>query len=223
MFGTEFVTIYGKDVGMVNFNTQAICEIIGITRRQVQYWDESDFIKPSVRQASGHGSTRLYSFFDLIQMRVAKTLMEGGISLQKIRKSLKYLRIHAPTVKNPLGELKFLTDGKGIFVLTADTSIIEDTLKNGQLVFALALGNIVKELSQNIQRFIVKKDVVVEAGGERFNVIVEADPEKGGFKVKCPSLNPHSFSSGETEEEALEMIKGVLVKGIVEYPKHEAV
>ena len=208
---------------MVNFNTQTVCEIIGITPRQAQYWDETDFIKPSVRQASGHGSTRLYSFFDLIQMRVAKTLIEGGVSLQKIRKTLKYLRIHAPKVKNPLGELKFLTDGDSVFVLTADKNTVEDVLKNGQLVFALALGNIVKELSSNIQRFIVKKDVVVEAGGEQFNVTVEADPEKGGFRTKCTSLNPHSFCNGETEEEALEMIKDVLVKGVAGCPKQEAV
>lgn len=152
---------------MVNFNTQTVCEIIGITRRQVQYWDETGFIKPSVRQASGHGSMRLYSFFDLIQMRVAKTLIEGGVSLQKIRKTLKYLRIHAPKVKNPLGELKFLTNGESIFVLTVDKNIVEDTLKNGQLVFALALGNIVKELISNIQRFIAKKDVVVETVGKK--------------------------------------------------------
>ncbi len=208
---------------MVNFNTQTVCEIIGITRRQVQYWDETDFIKPSVRQASGHGSTRLYSFFDLIQMRVAKTLIEGGVSLQKIRKSLKYLRINVPKVKNPLGELKFLTDGESVFVLTADKNTVEDVLKNGQLVFALALGNIVKELSSTIQRFIVKKDVVVETGGKQFNVTVEADPEKGGFRAKCPSLNSHSFYNGETEEEALEMIKDVLVKGVAGRPKQEAV
>lgn len=208
---------------MVTFTTQAVCEVIGITRRQVQYWDETDFIKPSVRQASGHGSTRLYSFFDLVQMRVAKTLIEGGVSLQKIRKSLKYLRIHAPKVKNPMGGLKFLTDGDGIFVLTVDSNIVEDTLRNGQLVFALALGNIVKELSHNIQRFIVKKATVVEAGGERFDVMLEADPEKGGFRAKCPSLSPHSFFNGETEEAVLEMIKEVLMKEVAGCSKQEAV
>jgi DNA-binding transcriptional MerR regulator len=208
---------------MVNFNTQTVCEIIGITRRQVQYWDETDFVKPSVRQASGHGSTRLYSFFDLVQMRVAKTLMKGGVSLQKIRKTLKYLRIHAPKVKNPLGGLKFLTDGDGIFVLTADKNIVEDTLRDGQLVFALALGNIVKDLSHNVQRFIVKKDVVLEAGGEQFCITLEADPEKGGFRAKCPSLNPLSFFSGETEEEVLELIRVVLAKEVGGCPKQEAV
>jgi hypothetical protein len=126
-------------------------------------------------------------------------------------------------VKNPLGELKFLTDGDSIFVLTADSNVVADTLRSGQLVFALALGNIVKELNCDIQKFIVKKDVVVEAGGKQFNVTVEADPEKGGFKAKCSILKPQSFSYGETEEEVLELIKAVLVKEAVGCPKQEAV
>ena len=77
---------------MANFNTKAVCSVIGITPRQVQYWDETNFIKPTIRQATGHGSSRLYSFLDLVQMRVAKALLDGGVSLQKIRKSLEFLR-----------------------------------------------------------------------------------------------------------------------------------
>lgn len=199
---------------MANFNTQTVCNIIGITPRQVQYWDETDFISPSVRQATGHGSSRLYSFLDLVQMRVAKVLLDGGVSLQKIRKGLKYLRAHAPEVKRPLGELRFLTDGEAIFVLTADKDKIIDTLRNGQLVFSLALGDLVKELNCKVQKFIIKKEAVVKVNGVEFVVHLETDSEGVGFIARCPTVN--QVSTGETEEQALELIKEAIKRGYLQ-------
>lgn len=80
----------------MNFNTKTISRISGLSARQVDYWDRTHFIKPSVSEASGYGSVRLYSFNDLIQLKVAKTLMDKGISLQKIRKAINYLKKICP-------------------------------------------------------------------------------------------------------------------------------
>lgn len=66
-----------------------VCGVVGITSRQVNYWDKTGIVKPSVVQASGSGSRRLYSFVDLVQFKVAKFLKDAGLSLQKIRKSLR--------------------------------------------------------------------------------------------------------------------------------------
>ena len=52
----------------MNYNTKTVCKIIGLSKRQVDYWDSSHFIKPTVNEASGYGSVRLYSFTDLIQL-----------------------------------------------------------------------------------------------------------------------------------------------------------
>ncbi|HHT9117419.1 MAG TPA: MerR family transcriptional regulator [Candidatus Hypogeohydataceae bacterium YC38] len=197
---------------MTNFNTQAVCSIIGITPRQVQYWDETGFIKPSVRQATGHGSSRLYSFLDLVQMRVAKALLDGGVSLQKIRKSLQYLRAHAPEVKKPLADIRFLTDGDTVFVLTADREKIMDALKDGQLVFSLALGDLVKELNSKVQRFIIKRETAVGVNGVEYKVDLEANSEGSGFIARCSALN--QVCLGETEEQALELIKEAIRKGL---------
>ena len=82
---------------MINsFNSKAVSKIIGIPTRVIDYWDRTNFVKPSVSEASGYGSVRLYSFTDLIQFRVAKFLRDRGLSLQKLRKSLNYLRKHLP-------------------------------------------------------------------------------------------------------------------------------
>jgi DNA-binding transcriptional MerR regulator len=202
---------------MTNFNTQAVCGIIGITPRQVQYWDETNFIKPSIRQATGYGSSRLYSFLDLVQMRVAKALLDGGVSLQKIRKSLQYLRAHAPEVKKPLAEMRFLTDGDTVFVLTADREKIVDALKNGQLVFSVALGDLVRELNSRIQKFIITKETMVSVGGLELNVLLESNTEGAGFIARCPSLS--RMAVGETEEQAVEALKEELERGIIQEKK----
>src|SRR3989337_3252800 len=127
------------------FNTKTVCSITGLTQRQVDYWYRTHFIKPSLKEASGYGTTRLYSFVDLVQLKVAKTLIDKGVSLQKIRKAITYLKKNFPDIERPLAEMRFLTDGKEIFVVTTDKKIVLNTLSQGQLVFALALGKIIEE------------------------------------------------------------------------------
>ena len=74
----------------MNYNTKAVSKIICLTPRQIDYWDKTHFIKPSIKEASGYGSARLYSFEDLVRLKIAKTLIDKGISLQKIRKAITY-------------------------------------------------------------------------------------------------------------------------------------
>jgi DNA-binding transcriptional MerR regulator len=207
---------------MANFNTKAVCSVIGITPRQVQYWDETNFIKPTIRQATGHGSSRLYSFLDLVQMRVAKALLDGGVSLQKIRKSLEFLRAHAPQVKSPLAEMRFITDGDTVFVLTKDRDKIVDALSGGQLVFSIALGNLVKELNGKVQKFVVKKEKVVKINGSELTIQLESDTEGFGFIARCLAMGAEKVCTGETEEQVLELMKETLLKEVSDKAKDMA-
>lgn len=190
----------------MNFNSKAVSKITGLSFRQIDYWDSTHFIKPSVSEATGYGSVRLYSFNDLIQLRVAKTMMDKGISLQKIRKAINYLKKNMPEIKKPLSELRFLTDGETIFVLTKDKKEIIDTLKSGQLVFSIALGEIIESLKGEVITIQKEKKYTVTVKGRKYPVVLHADTEDGGFWVECPSL-PGCASQGDTIEEALEMIK----------------
>jgi len=203
----------------MNFNTKIISEITGLSMRQIDYWDTTHFIKPSISDAKGRGSVRLYSFIDLIQLKVAKTLMEKGISLQKIRKSINYLKKNMPEVEKPLSELKFLTDGETIFVLTKDRKTIIETLKNGQLVFSIALGRIIEELKGEVSTLQKEKIYKVTVKGKVYSVILHPDIQDGGYWIDCPSL-PGCASQGDTVEEALEMIKDA-IKGHLDVLKEE--
>jgi predicted RNase H-like HicB family nuclease len=203
----------------MNFNTKAISNITDLSTRQIDYWDRTHFIKPSVSEASGYGSVRLYSFNDLIQLKVAKTLMDKSISLQKIRKAISYLKKNMPEVQKPLSELRFLTDGETIFVLTKDSKKIIDTLKSGQVVFSIALGEIVESLKGVVVAMQKDKKYEVMVKGRKYFVILHPDTEDGGYWIECPSLTGCA-SQGDTIEEALEMMKDA-IKGHLEVISEE--
>ncbi len=198
----------------MSFNTKTVVKLTGLTLRQTDYWDRTHFIKPSVKEASGYGTGRLYSFEDIVQLKVAKTLIDKGVSLQKIRKAITYLKKNFPDVKKPLAEMKFLTDGETIFVIADKKEKILDTLKRGQMVFALALGELIEELKGEVEKISRDRKYKVSVKGKSYDVVLHPDNEDGGFWVECPSL-PGCSSQGDTVEEALEMIKDS-IKGHLE-------
>ncbi len=192
----------------LSFNTKTASKIIGVSLRQLQHWDEKGLVKPSIREAAGKGTIRLYSYTDLIQLRVVKTLRDNRISLQKILRSLEHLQSHFPQIKKPLLELKFLTDGETIFVLTTDQKEILDTLKR-QFVFTLAIGEIVHKLRGEVMSFIQKVKERVSVESKEYEVILTPEIEDGGYSVVCPALRG-CRSQGDTKAEALAMIKDAI-------------
>jgi len=193
----------------MNYNSKTVTKITGLSFRQIDYWDTTHFIKPSVSEASSHGSVRLYSFGDLVQMKVAKTLLDKGVSLRQIRKAVTYLKKNMPDVGRPFAELRFLTDGESIFVLTRDKKEIIDTLRSGQLVFSIALGEILEDLKGEIVSMQKERRYEVSVRGKKYAVVLHQDTEDGGYWVECPAL-PGCASQGDTVEEALEMIKDAI-------------
>ena len=196
------------------YNAKTVCKLTGITYRQLDYWDKTHFIKPSVSEAEGTGSVRLYSFPDLVQLKVAKTFKDQGVSLQKIRKSVTWLKKNFPDTEKPLAEMRLITDGNTIFVLTENKKIILDTLSRGQLVMSIAVGQIIEAMKGKIAKIATEKKYKVRVKGRIFEVVLHPDLEDGGYWVECPAL-PGCASQGDTTEETLEMIKDA-IKGCLE-------
>ena len=194
---------------MDGVNAKTACRITGLSYRQLDYWDRTHFIKPSLQEAKGIGSARLYAFVDLIQLRVARMLREKGISLQKIRKCLTYLKKRAPEVEKPLAQLRLLTDGESVFVLTKDPKVMVDTLKGGQFVFSVALWEIVEEVRGKVAAVGSGRTYKVTVGGKDYTVELQPDLEDGGYVVECPAL-PGCVSQGDTIEEALSMVRDAI-------------
>src|SRR5262245_28196508 len=136
------------------YDSKTASSIVGVTLRQLQYWDERDFIRPSIRLADGRGSRRLYSFHDLVCLKVVKDLARHGFTLQKIRRCLKPLKEDRSRTERPTPSLKFLTDGEELFVLTNDRRQILDAIER-QFVVALGIGSLVRELDGQVKRLAV--------------------------------------------------------------------
>ncbi len=141
---------------MEYFNSKTVSRIAEVSLRQIQYWDEQGFIRPTIRQATGRGSKRLYSFSDLVKLKVVKNLSDHGFSLHGIRSCLQHLSEYSRAGSHVASSLKFLTDGKKLFVLTDDSKTILGAL-NREFVFSLAIGNLVRELDVDVQRFEINE------------------------------------------------------------------
>lgn len=189
-----------------NFNSRVVSKITGITQRQLQYWDDQNLVKPSIRSASGKGTVRLYSFTDLVQLQVLKKLRDNGISLQKIKKCVHYLNKNFLEIEKPLAQLSFVTDGETIFVICENKDVLLDTLGKGQLVMYIALGNIAEELKEEAKIYTAIQRERIVVNSKYFNIEIEPDTEDGGFAVQCVDIKG-CVTQGETKAEALENIK----------------
>jgi DNA-binding transcriptional MerR regulator len=119
------------------FAAPEVCRIVQITYRQLDYWARTELVTPSIRDASGSGTQRLYSFQDLVTLRVIKHLLDTGVSLQRVRNAVEHLR----DMDRPLTEVTLMSDGRGVYEAHSPEAVI-DLLRRGQGVFAIAIDRV---------------------------------------------------------------------------------
>ncbi len=151
----------------LGYRVPIACQVAGITYRQLDYWARTDLVKPSIRTARGSGSQRLYSFKDVLVLKIVKRLLDTGISLQNIRLAVESLRDRGV---NDLAELTLVSDGTTVYECRSNDEVI-DLLAGGQGVFGIAVPGILKELSGTITSFPAER--VVEE--EDIDVVIGLD------------------------------------------------
>jgi DNA-binding transcriptional MerR regulator len=124
------------------------CKIVGITYRQLDYWARTKLVEPTVRKATGSGTQRLYSFDDVVRLRVVKRLLDTGVSLQKVRLAVDELRAQG----HSLADATLVSDGESVYAVGNDAQVF-DLLRRGQGVFAIAVGPVVEELQGEVASF----------------------------------------------------------------------
>ena len=128
----------------LGYRAPLVCRLVGISYRQLDYWARTDLIKPSVQDARGSGSQRLYSFPDVVQLKVIKRLLDAGMSLKKIRQAVEILRQQMRS-ERPLADVTLLSDGSTIYAATSADEVV-DVFRRGQGVFGIAVGPVQDEL-----------------------------------------------------------------------------
>ncbi len=140
--------VHGPD-DEVGYRVPIACQVAGITYRQLDYWARTNLVKPSIRNASGSGSQRLYSFRDILVLKIVKGLLDTGISLQNIRKAVEKLENFGV---DDLAGLTLVSDGTTVYECRSPEEVI-DLLNGGQGVFGIAVPGLMKELSGDIMSF----------------------------------------------------------------------
>ncbi len=121
--------------------------IVGITYRQLDYWARTDLIRPSLADASGSGSRRLYSYRDLLELRVIKSLLDAGIKLESVRTAFEYLRTHVDT---DIASAHLVISGSDVILCDGD-QLIDVMRRGGQGVLnVLAIGGVKSDLDSII-------------------------------------------------------------------------
>lgn len=122
------------------------CSAAGITYRQLDYWARTKLVQPSLRNASGSGSARLYSFRDILVLKVVKRLLDTGVSLQQIRTAVEHLRERGV---EDLAQITLMSDGASVYECTSHDEVI-DLVQGGQGVFGIAVGRVWREVEGSL-------------------------------------------------------------------------
>lgn len=137
LFGPEAAG--GSEVG---YRGQTACTAAGISYRQLDYWARTGLVEPSVRPAVGSGSQRLYSFQDILLLKVVKRLLDTGVSLQNIRLAIEHLRGRGVS---DLTGVTLMSDGTTVYACTSADEVV-DLVQGGQGVFGIAVGRVITEV-----------------------------------------------------------------------------
>ena len=131
----------------------------GISYRQLDYWARTGLVEPTVQNAQGSGSQRLYSFRDILVLKLVKRLLDTGVSLQQIRNAVERLR--AIGVED-LAKITLMSDGASVYLCTSQDEVI-DLLGQGQGVFGIAVGRVLREVESSL----------VELGSDQLTTVDE--------------------------------------------------
>jgi DNA-binding transcriptional MerR regulator len=146
----------------VGYRGPTACSAAGITYRQLDYWARTGLVEPTVRGATGSGTQRLYSFRDILLLKVIKRLLDAGISLQQIRTAVQHLRDRGT---DDLTRVTLMSDGATVYECTSNDEVI-DLLQGGQGVFGIAIGGVWREIEGSLSDLPSEKAGREEEGSD---------------------------------------------------------
>jgi DNA-binding transcriptional MerR regulator len=140
---TDPVRALPEDIG---YRGPTVCAAAGITYRQLDYWARTGLVEPSIRGASGSGTQRLYSFRDVLVLKIVKRLLDTGVSLQQIRTAAQHLRARGI---DDLAQITIMSDGASVYECTSADEVV-DLVQGGQGVFGIAVGRVWREVEGSL-------------------------------------------------------------------------
>ena len=138
------------------FTSKQACYLSGCTSHQLRYWDKVKLVSPTIQSSNGKpGVPKLYSFRDIVSLRVIKTLLDNGMSIQRVRRAWKYLTKNG-NLDDQLSNIRLVSDGKTIY--SVEDKVVFDALKSGQLAFFETIDSVTKEVREDVSKFELDKE-----------------------------------------------------------------
>ena len=137
----------------------------GITYRQLDYWARTGLVVPTLRGAEGSGTQRLYSFRDVLVLKVVKRLLDTGVSLQQIRSAVEHLRDRGV---EDLAQITLMSDGASVYECTCADEVI-DLVQGGQGVYGIAVGRVWREVEGTLSELPAERLADGQTEGEFHN------------------------------------------------------
>jgi DNA-binding transcriptional MerR regulator len=131
-------------------------KIVGISYRQLDYWARTGLVQPSLTAAAGSGSRRSYSYRDLLELRVIKSLLDAGIKLESVRMAFEYLRQH---VETDIASAHLVISGSDV-VLCDGGDLVDVIRGQGVLNLILDIGGVKSDLDAQLDPPLVVDDLV---------------------------------------------------------------
>ncbi|AXT84985.1 MerR family transcriptional regulator [Aeromicrobium sp. A1-2] len=144
------------------FRGPTACSAAGITYRQLDYWARTGLVDPTVRSATGSGTQRLYSFKDILLLKIIKRLLDAGVSLQQIRIAIDHLRARGTA---DLTQVTLMSDGASVYECRSADEVI-DLLQGGQGVFGIAIGGVWKEIEGSLHTLPSERAVQISVADD---------------------------------------------------------
>lgn len=188
------------------FSADSARRLTGVTYRQLDYWDKTGLVRPSVRGAKGKGSRRVYSFQDVVELRVVSRMLASGVSLPAVRKAVRYLQAHYDHVARPLAQLTLEASGRKVLVRTDEPRHLVDATSGGQVVVAVPVAAIARALEQSVVELSAPREVSFTLRGRSYQAVLTPDLEAGGFTVEVPEL-PGVITEAGTVAEARRLVR----------------
>jgi DNA-binding transcriptional MerR regulator len=138
------------------FTAQQAILYTGCTAHQLRYWDRVSLVIPSLQSSGGRpGKRRLYAFRDIVALRVVKSLLDNGMSLQRVRRAWGYLR-RTGNMDRHLSEVRLVSDGQTIY--SYDDDDILDALRDGQMAFFGVIDRIARSVAEDVTKFELDRE-----------------------------------------------------------------
>jgi DNA-binding transcriptional MerR regulator len=133
------------------FSGREAADIVGITYRQLDYWARTDLIRPSLADARGSGSRRRYSYQNLVELKMIKTLLDAGQKLERVRAAFLYIR---DELGDDLTAAQLVIAGDSVILVRESENLIDVVNKHqGQGVLnLLAMDGVAQQVEQAVTK-----------------------------------------------------------------------